>query len=107
MNKEQNREFLTKDRRQSLRRGTLGSIRVARRDGARPYEGKVLNISQGGMSIATDLPLNILSQVEIKVEQSADLPRNKRYTGRVVWGLILQDLYAGKYRYGIKFAGPA
>lgn len=89
-----------------LPRATLGSITISRRDGTRSYEGKVLNASQNGMSIATDLPLNVMSQVEIMVEQSADLPQNKRFLGRVVWGLITQDLDAGKYRYGIKFFGP-
>lgn len=98
--------FLENDRRKSPRRATLGSITITRKGGANSYEGKMLNTSQNGMNIATDFPLNLMSQVEIKVEQSADLPRNKRYTGRVVWGLIIQDLYAGRYRYGIKFVGP-
>lgn len=99
-------DFWGSERRRFSRRPTLGSVSVSRKNSEKSWDGKMIDVSQNGMSIATDLPLNVMSQVEIKVEQSVDLPQNKRFSGRIVWGLIIQDLDAGKYRYGIKFIWP-
>ena len=67
-------DFQAGDRRKSPRQSTLGSVSVSRRDGSRSYDGKIFNMSQDGLSIATDLPLNVMSQVLVKVEHSVDLP---------------------------------
>ena len=92
-----------KERRRSSRRDTLGIITISRSDDSDFCEGKIFNISEGGMTCATDIPLNILAQVDIKVEQSAELHRNKHYSGKVVWATYTGDLNTGSYLYGIKF----
>jgi len=98
--------FSKSERRNFARRSTIGNITVSRVTEQRPYEGKILNISKGGLSFSTDLPLNLLTHVDINVEQCIDLPKNKHFSGKVVWGKITGDLDSGHYRYGVKFVQP-
>jgi len=91
------------ERRNFRRKNTIGIVSISHRHDSRVFEGKVFNTSAGGLSCTTDLPLNILSPVEIRVEQSPEMPRNERYSGKVVWGRKTGDLDSGTYRYGIKF----
>ena len=99
-----NSNFSAKERRRFKRYGTLGLITVLPKNSSSTVEGKVFNVSEGGMSFATDLPLNLMSPVDIKVEHSPDMPQNERYTGKVLWRMRTNDLYSGAYRYGIEFA---
>ena len=93
---------LTQERRTSERKSTIANITISSRN-EHPYEGKIFNISNGGISFATDLPLDLLTQVEVHVERSIDLPEKQHYSGKVVWGKVTGDLYSGYFRYGIKF----
>ena len=95
--------YATKERRRFLRHDTLGIITISRSNGSAVFEGKIFNISKGGMTCSTDMPLNIMTQVNIKVVQSAELPQNKRYSGKVVWATFTGDLCTGNYLYGLKF----
>jgi len=100
-------EFRPEEQRKFPRKNATGIITLTPGNGARGYAGKMFNFSEGGMGLATDVPLNIMSQVHIEVAQSSDLPRSKRFKGRVVWSRNIHDLDSGTYRYGIKFVQPA
>jgi len=94
------------ERRKYPRRGILAHIAIVHKDGLRSYEGKALDISEGGIGFATDVPLNIMAPIRVQVHQSRDLPSNKRYSGTVVWRAKTNDLDTGIYRYGIRFHYP-
>jgi len=99
--------FKTKDRRRFQRVHTIGNIDISYRDSSRAYEGKIYDISEDGMRCATDLPLNILNQVDIQVHQSDELPQNEHFRGKVVWNKCAEDMNHGKYIYGIKLIFPS
>lgn len=65
------------------------------------YMGLVQNISNSGMCITTNEPLELLSFVEISVIQPSKLAKKKRYTGMIVWRTEQTDRKS--YRYGIEF----
>ena len=100
-------KYSTKERRKSWRLPTLGTIIISRVDSSNTYEGKMFNISKDGMKCATDLRLNTTNPVDIKVEKSADLRRNKRHRGEVIWKTFNEGLNHGTYLYGIKFIFPS
>lgn len=99
--------FYERERRRFPRESKTGLISVFYYSASRSFEGKIFNISEGGMSFATDLPLNPLAPVDTKVEQSLELTPNKRYSGKVIWKEKIDDLNTGIYRYGLKFAGSS
>ena len=90
------------ERREDPRRNVLGNITLYHPKTSRAYEGKILNISTYGLSCATDIHLNIMARVKIHVNQSTDLHPNMTFTGKVIWGMMNNDLNSGMYRYGIK-----
>ncbi len=90
------------ERREDPRRSVLGTITLHHPNTARSYEGKMLNISKYGLSCDTDIFLNIMARVKVHVHQSTDIYSNITFTGKVVWGMRIDDLNSGMYRYGIK-----
>jgi len=100
-----NRDILAAsiERRDHPRRNVLGNITLYHLNTERAYEGKILDISQHGLSCATDMSLNILSPVKVLVNKSTDLHHDTTFTGKVIWAMNMDDLNSGKYRYGIKF----
>jgi len=90
------------ERREDPRRTVLGNITIYHPGTLRSYEGKILNISTYGLRCDTDISLNIMTPVKIHVHQSTDIHSNMTFTGKVVWGMRINDLNSGMYRYGIK-----
>ena len=62
----------------------------------------MINISKYGLLCETDIFLNIMTRVKVHVYQSTDKHSNITFTGKVVWGIKIDDLNSGMYRYGIK-----
>ena len=93
----------TRERRRAPRQGVQGRITVTHKQSSNSCEGKLFNISNYGISFSTDLVLGLMAGVDIKVEQSPYLPKNKHYSGKVVWAIPTGDLDSGIYRYGIAF----
>lgn len=100
-------DFPPDEQRKFPRKNAIGVITISPRNGVRSYTGKMFNFSEGGMGFATDVPLNVMTQVDVEVAQSSELPQSKRFKGRVVWSRDIHDLDSGTYRYGIKFVEPA
>ena len=65
------------------------------------YGALVHNISDIGMCITTDEPLETFAFVDISVSQPSRLTKKKRYSGVIVWGTEQRDKKT--YRYGIEF----
>jgi hypothetical protein len=100
-------DFRSDDRRKSPRHNATGLLAIFPRGESRAYDAKMFNYSDEGMSFATDVALNVMSQVDVQVAHSTDLRQATRFKGRVVWGRTIQDLDSGIYRYGIKFVEPS
>ena len=99
-------DFRPEDQRKFPRKNATGVITIFPENGAHSYAGKMFNFSEGGMGFATDIPLSLMTRVDVEVAQSSELPQSKRFKGRVVWSRNIHDLDSGTYRYGIKFVEP-
>ena len=65
------------------------------------YMALVRDISERGMCITTDEPMETSAFVIISVIQSTRLAKRKRYSGVIVWGTPPTEKET--YRYGIEF----